>query len=113
MWNETLRVEPGHVRELAAKHAQAAAELASAAALVDGVDTDVQISHGVIAWPSAGALATVQRARQRAARRIAERSAELSDGLASAAARYLSTDDSSGAALDRTMTPTPPAPRLR
>lgn len=112
MSNETLHVATGHLRELAAKQGQAAAELTSAADLVDGVDTRMRVSHGVVAWACAGAVETVQQARRRAAHRIAGRSTALSGGLADAAARYQSTDDTSGADLDRQMTQAPPTRRL-
>jgi cytosine/adenosine deaminase-related metal-dependent hydrolase len=108
MSNESLHVEVRHLRELAAKQEQAAAEIASAALLAEGVAASVRTSHGIVASASAGALQAVQQARQEAAHRIGERSSALSGGLVSAAERYRNTDDSSGADLDRQMPPTPP-----
>ncbi|MGE2737406.1 type VII secretion target [Mycolicibacterium vaccae] len=103
MSNETLHVTTEHLRTLADRHEQASAELTAAGGLVGAVDTRLRTTHGVIAWSTAGAVATLQQSRQRAAERLAARSEALSDGLLWAAIRYRSADDNSGADVARQM----------
>lgn len=101
MSNEPLLVAPAHVYELAVKQGQAAAELTLASEVVSSVGSRIRTSHGVIAWSCASAIEAIQRARCTAARTLVQRSSTLSAGLASAADRYQTTDESSGTLLDR------------
>jgi hypothetical protein len=105
MSGEALRVTTAHLRELAAKQAQAAAEIISATEVVDGVDTSVRMSHGVIAWPTAGAVEAIAHARRAAGNGMAAVSKGLSEHLADAASRYDHIDGAMGGHLDQEMRP--------
>lgn len=101
MSREALQVTTAHLRELAAKHGQAAAEITSATEAVAGVDTEIRISHGVIAWATASAVEAVQQARREAGNSLAEGSHALNGNLRSAAERYEAADRASGEHLDK------------
>jgi hypothetical protein len=103
MSGEELRVTTSHLRELAAKHARAAAEIAAATDVVDGVDTSIRISHGVIAWSAAAAVQAIQPVRRAAGNQIAAASHAISEDLAAAAARYERIDGAMGGRLDQEM----------
>ena len=105
MSGEALRVTTAHLRELAAKQAQAAAEITSATEVVDGVDTSLRISHGVIAWSTAGAVEAIQRARRTAGNEMAAVSNGMSENLTAAAAQYDQIDGAIGGRLDQEMRP--------
>ena len=105
MSGDPLRVTTAHLRELAAKQAQAAAEITSATEVVDGVDTSVRKSHGVIAWSTAGAVEAIQHARRAAGHEMAAVSNGMSENLADAAAQYDQVDGAIGGRLDREMRP--------
>ncbi len=105
MSGEALRVTTAHLRELAAKQAQAAAEITSATEVVDGVDTSLRISHGVIAWSTAGAVEAIQRARRAAGNEMAAISNGMSENLADAAAQYGQIDGAIGGRLDQETRP--------
>jgi hypothetical protein len=105
MSGEALRVTTAHLRELAAKQAQAAAEITSATHVVDGVDTSVRVSHGVIAEATAGAVQAIQHARRAAGNGMAAVSTGLSENLADAASRYDEIDGAMGGHLDQQMRP--------
>ncbi|MCH9730552.1 MAG: ESX-1 secretion-associated protein [Actinomycetia bacterium] len=110
MSRDELKVTTAHLRELAAKHGQTAAEVTSATETVSGVDTAIRKSHGLIAWSSAGAVEAIQEARRGAGKCAADESEALSENLISAAGRYEATDHASGASLDRQLPPGPTAP---
>lgn len=110
MSREALKVTTSHLRELAAKHGQTAAEVTSATETVSGVDRAIRTSHGVVAWSTAGAVEAIQEARRGAGRCAAVESEALSKNLISAAGRYEATDHASGASLDRQLPPGPTAP---
>jgi len=114
MPRESLQVTTAHLRELAAKHGQAAAEITSAAEAVSGVDSGIRTSHGVIAWSTAGAVEAIQHARRDAGNSVAADAHALSDNLTAAAGRYEAADRASGARFDTQilLDPTSPAPRL-
>ncbi|MGE0219152.1 ESX-1 secretion-associated protein [Mycolicibacterium sp.] len=99
MSRETLQVNPAHLRELAAKHGQAAAEIVSATETVDGVDTGIRFSHGVIAWSTAAAVEALQQARRSAGLRVADQSRATGEHLSTAADRYETTDLAAAAHL--------------
>jgi Excreted virulence factor EspC, type VII ESX diderm len=105
MSGEALRVTTAHLRKLAAKQAQAAAEITSATEVVDDVDTSVRVSHGVIAWSTASAVEAIQHARRTAGNGIAAASNGMSENLAEAASRYDQIDGAMGRPLDQEMRP--------
>lgn len=98
---DALEVTTAHLRELAARHGQAAAEMTTAAGAVAGVDTRIRTSHGVIAWSTAAAVEAIQQHRSEAAACVAGVSRALEDNLTSAAHRYDATDEASGERLAR------------
>ncbi len=101
MSHDALEVTTAHLRELAAKHGRAAAEMAAAAASVAGVDTRIRTSHGVIAWSTAAAIEAIQHHRAEAAARVAGDSCAIEENLTSAAHRYEATDQASAERLRR------------
>ncbi len=103
MSGEALRVTTAHLRELAAKQAQAAAEISSATEVVDGVDTAMRTTHGVIAWSTAGAVEAIQHARRAAGNEIAAVSTGMSENLADAARQYERVDGAMGGRLGQQM----------
>lgn len=105
MSGEALRVTTAHLRELAAKQAQAAAEITSGSEVVDGVDTSVRVSHGVIAWSTAAAVEAIQHARRSAGNGMAAVSNVMSENLGDAASRYDQIDGAMGGRLDQEMGP--------
>lgn len=105
MSRESLQVAIAHLRELAARHGQAAAEVISAIELVSGVDSGIRRSHGVIAWSTAGAVEAIHYARREAGISVSGESQALSDNLRGAASRYEAADDASGADLDKQVRP--------
>ena len=98
---ETLQVTAAHLRELAAKHGQASAEIASATESVSEVDRAIGTSHGVIARSTAAAVEAVQLARRDAGNSVACASDAMGENLASAADRYEATDRASGARIEQ------------
>jgi Excreted virulence factor EspC, type VII ESX diderm len=104
MSGEALRVTTAHLRELAAKQAQAAAGITSATEVVDGVES-VRMSHGIIAWSTAGAVEAILDARRIAGNGMAAVSNGMSENLAGAAARYDQADGAMGGRLDQEMRP--------
>jgi hypothetical protein len=98
-----LRVTTAHVRELAAKQGQAAAEIVSATEVVTGVDTDVRWTHGIIAWSTAAAVEAATCARRDAGAKMGSVAHGLGAKLTSAAARYDGVDSTSSGRLDGEM----------
>lgn len=98
-----LRVTTAHLRELSAKQGQAAADLTSAAAAVEGVDSAVRWTHGPISWSTAAAVEAAQQARRTAGAGMANVCAQLGERLTSAADRYDSTDTAAGEVVDGTV----------
>jgi hypothetical protein len=105
MSGEALRVTTAHLRDLAARQAQAAAEIISATEVVDGVEASVRMSHGVIAWATAGAVQAIAHARRAAGNGMAAVSKGLNEHLADAASRYDQIDGAMGGHLDQQMRP--------
>jgi hypothetical protein len=103
MSGEVLRVTTSHLRELAAKQARAAAEITAATDVVEGVDTAMLRSHGVIAWSTAAAVQAIQPVRRAAGNHMAAASHAMSEDLRAAAARYAKIDGAMGARLDQEM----------
>lgn len=104
---DALHVTTAHLRELSAKHGQAAAEIMLATAAVSDVDRAIRTSHGVIAWSTAAAVEAVQQARRDAGDSLARGSAALRDKLTAAADRYEDTDHTSGGDVERQLRPGP------
>lgn len=100
-----LRVTTAHLRELSAKQGQAAADLTSATAVVEGVDSAVRWTHGPISWSTAAAVEAAQHARRAAGAGMADASHDLGAKLTSAAGRYDRTDTVLGRALDAAVRP--------
>ncbi len=100
MPSDALRVTTSHLRELAAQHHRAAAEMAAAADLVRGVESRVCISHGVIASPTVRVLRRIEDIRRAAGRGVTDESRLLNDNLNSVADAYAATDSASGADID-------------
>lgn len=105
MSGDSLRVTAAHLRELAAKQGQAAAQLTSATEVVEGVDTAVRFTHGVIAWSTAAAVEAVQAARAAAAQAETATAQSMTERLTEAAARYEEADRAAGAHLDDQLRP--------
>ena len=105
MSRKSLQVTTAHLRELAAKHGQAAAEITAATEGVSGVDSRIRTSHGIIAWSTAGAVETIQHARRDAGNNVATESQALSGNLTAAAGRYEATDREAGSRLDKQIRP--------
>lgn len=103
MSGEVLRVTTSHLRELAAKQARVAAEITAATDVVEGVDTSMRISHGVIAWSTAAAVQAIQPVRRAAGNQMAAASHGMSEDLCAAAARYDQIDGAMGGRLDQEM----------
>ena len=103
MSGEALRVTTAHLRELAAKQAKAAAEITSATEVVDGVDTSMRTTHGVIAWSTAGAVEAIQHARRTAGNQIAAVSTGMSENLTEAASQYDRADGAIGGRIGQQM----------
>lgn len=87
-----LEVTTAHLGELAAKQGRAAAEIKSATEVTEGVDTSVRISHGVISWSTAAAVAAANNARRTAGESIEDMSNYLEGSLVDAGRRYDDTD---------------------
>lgn len=103
MSGEALRVTTAHLNELAAKQAQAAAEIISATEVVDGVDTSMRTTHGIIAWSTAGAVEAIQHARRATGNQIAALSRAMSEDLTDAASQYDRVDGAMGGRLGQQM----------
>jgi hypothetical protein len=100
-----LRVATAQLRELAAKQRQAATEIQSAVEVVDGVDTSVRVTHGVIAWSTAMAVQAVQNARRAAGSGMKGVAEEMADKLDASAGAYDGIDGMAGGRLgDRMQT---------
>jgi hypothetical protein len=100
-----LRVATAQLRELAAKQRQAATEIRSAVEVVDGVHTSVRVTHGVISWSTATAVAAVQNARRAAGSGMKGVAEEMADKLDASAGAYDSVDGMAGGRLgDRMQT---------
>lgn len=107
---EPLQVTTARLRELAAKHSQAADEIVLAAEAASEMASAVRASHGVISSSTADAIEAIQRARRDARDSVAGESQALSGNLTGAADRYEATDLASVARLDRQLRPGPAPP---
>jgi len=105
MSRDDVRVTTAHLVELTAGQVQAAADIRAATFAVEGVDTAVRTTHGVIASATAGAVSQIVAARRGAGTKMATISDELGDKLAEAARRYDQMDDAMRRALDEQVQP--------
>ncbi|AFM14898.1 Protein of unknown function (DUF2580) [Mycolicibacterium chubuense NBB4] len=105
MSRHTVQVTTGHLRELAAKHGQAATDVTAATDAPAGVDSRIRRSHGAVAWATAAAVGEIQRARIAAGQGMAGECGALCGHLITAARRYEDTDHESGADLGRRLRP--------
>ena len=103
MSGDDLRVTSAHLRVLAAKQQDAAAEIRAATVVTEGVEAAVRSTHGVIASATASAVEAAQAARRTAGNKMAEVSDGLSHRLNDAATRYDQTDGAMGGRLDNGM----------
>jgi hypothetical protein len=71
--------------------------------VVDGVDTSLRLTHGVIAWSTAGAVEAIQHARRGAGNDIAALSTGMSESLTDAARHYDRVDGAMGGRLGQEM----------
>lgn len=98
-----VNVATAHVRELAGKQGEIAAEIESAGAATEAVLRDVLFSHGAICGPANDALAAAVAARDSACAAMQEVSTSLEEKLNVAAVAYDATDSSTSGALEQTM----------
>ncbi|MFY1599577.1 type VII secretion target [Micromonospora sp. WMMD737] len=100
---EPLQVTPTHLHDLAARQAQAAGAVASAAESVSDLDRRILDTHGAIAASTAEALDMLQTVRRACGAAIADAGHALSVSLITSAGRYDDTDDSAGRHIDESM----------
>lgn len=100
-----LKVVTAHVRELAVKQGEIAAEIAPAQAATNGVTWNVTVSHGLICTSASVALAEANTARGLACAAMQKTSLGLQNALGAAALRYDTADAQSSGSLDQTMHP--------
>ncbi|WP_082939993.1 type VII secretion target [Mycolicibacterium peregrinum] len=88
-----LWITPDHLRELANKHATAAAQVSQATALVDQTAQAVERTHGSACSAAAAAAARVAEARRKACIAIETTSQAHEANLNTAASRYVTVDE--------------------
>ncbi len=102
---DELRVTPGHLRELAQKHGDAATRIGQATGLVDGVSESVLRTHGQVCSVTAAAAELVAEARRRACIALETMSQAHEANLNTAASQYVRTDAQGGRSIDEQMPP--------
>lgn len=100
-----LRFGSAHLRSLAAMHADAAAQVAQATTLTDGVGGSILTSHGVACLSSSRAAEKTAAARRSACAAIESMSLAHEYNLNSAAAKYTATDEECRDSIDSQMRP--------
>ncbi len=103
-----LRVTPGHLRDLAQKHGDAAAQIGQATGLVDGVSESVLRTHGQVCSTAAAAAERVAEARRRACIALQTMSQAHEANLNTAASQYVRVDTEGGSSIDEEMLPRRP-----
>jgi hypothetical protein len=98
-----VKVTTAHVRDLAGRQGEIAAEIELAGAATEAVLRDVLFSHGAICGPANDALAAAVAARDSACAAMQEVSTSLQEKLNVAAVAYDATDASTSSTLDQTM----------
>jgi Excreted virulence factor EspC, type VII ESX diderm len=94
-----LRVTAAHLRELAAKQGEAAADIRSATGAANGLGASVGSTHGSISSATAAAVQAAEHARAQAGTRTAAESSDMQDRLGASANAYASVDRGASAAL--------------
>ena len=98
-----LRVTPSHLRQLADKHGDTAAQIGLATNLVDDVAEAVLRTHGQVCSAAAAAAEQVAEARRRACIALETTSQAHEANLNTAAAQYVRTDAESRGSIDEQM----------
>jgi hypothetical protein len=102
---ENLEVTPDFLRQLAQKQDSAAATISEATAAAAGLAGKVKLSHGVVcagAWPG---ITSAESERQRAITALAQVSRQLAQRLLIGLDDYMTTEDKSGAVMDKQVQP--------
>jgi hypothetical protein len=94
-----LRVTEAHLRELAAKQGEAAADIQSATDAADSLGAAVGSTHGPISSATAAAVRAAESARGQACAQTAAESRDMQDRLEASATAYASVDQSASRAL--------------
>lgn len=105
--SDELRIAPSHLRDLAQKHGDAAAQIGQATGLVDDVAESVLRTHGTVCSTAATAAKEVAEARKRACIALETTSQAHQSNLDTAATQYLTTDGQSAHSIDQQV-PLPP-----
>jgi hypothetical protein len=100
-----LRVTEAHLRELAAKQADAATVILSATDAADGLAGAVGATHGPISSATAAAVEAAESARGHAGARTAAESRHMQDRLEASASSYARVDQAVGGALNAQLRP--------
>lgn len=100
-----LQVTTDHLRDLAATHTAAAAEVDEAHEVATDLARSLAASHGVIAASTAAVVTDLQAVRRQCVAAIAAEGRAFGANVDAAAGRYESTDDSGGVVLDRQVHP--------
>ncbi len=102
-----VRVTPGHLRDLAQKHDDAATQIGQATNLVDDISASILRTHGNICSTAATAAAEVAAARTRACVALETTSQAHEANLNTAASQYVATDGRNAHSIDQQL-PLPP-----
>jgi hypothetical protein len=100
-----LRVTTEHLRMLSAKQSAAAAQIAAAAIVADGVSTSMWVNHGLICAPTNIAVSNAELTRTNACVGMQSTSTGLAEKLNIAAMQYEQTDGQAGNKIDGKMRP--------
>jgi hypothetical protein len=100
-----LRVTTEHLRGLSAKQSAAAAQIAAAATVADGVSTSMWVNHGLICAPTNIAVSNAELTRTNACVGMQSTSTGLAEKLNIAATQYDQTDGQAGDKIDGKMRP--------
>jgi hypothetical protein len=102
-----LRATPSHLRDLAQKHGDAAAQIGLATNVVDEVAGAVLRTHGTVCSTAATAAEQVAEARKRACIALETTSQAHEANLDTAASQYVATDGHHANSINQQM-PTQP-----
>ena len=100
-----LRVTTEHLRKLSAKQSAAAAQIAAAATVADGVGSSMWVNHGLICAPTNIAVSNAELARTNACAGMESTSIGLAEKVNIAATQYDQTDAQAGDKIDDKMRP--------
>lgn len=105
--SKELRATPSHLRDLAQKHGDAAAQIGQATNLVDEVAGSVRRTHGNVCNTAATAAEQVAEARKRACIALETTSQAHEANLNTAATQYVATDGHHANSIGQQMPPRP------